>query len=107
LHILTVGAIGGMTVAIMTRASLGHTGRPLTATPATSLIYLALLLSAVTRPLAEIVPDAYHLLLTTSGTLWIVAFALFAGEYGPILAMREPRARAEREAVRTPEGQRP
>ena len=109
LHILTVGAIGGMTVAIMTRASLGHTGRPLTATPVTSLIYLALLLSAVTRPFAEIVPDAYHLLLTTSGTLWIVAFALFAGEYGPILAMREPRARAwaEREAVRTPEGQRP
>ena len=106
-HILTVGAIGGMTVAIMTRASLGHTGRPLSATPVTSLIYLALLLSAVTRPFAEVLPDAYHLLLTSSGTLWIVAFALFVGEYGPILATRDPRARAraERDALRDPAGQ--
>jgi uncharacterized protein involved in response to NO len=109
LHILTVGAIGGMTVAIMTRASLGHTGRPLTATPVTSLVYFALLLSAVTRPFAEVLPDAYHLLLTASGTLWIVAFALFVGEYGPILATRDPRGRArvEREAVRAPVGQQP
>lgn len=49
MHLLTVGAIGGMTVAIMTRASLGHTGRALTASPLTRLCYLALLLAAVIR----------------------------------------------------------
>jgi uncharacterized protein involved in response to NO len=91
LHVLTVGAIGGMTVAIMTRASLGHCGRALTASACTSLIYLALLLSAVIRPFAEVLPEAYHLLLTASGGLWIAAFTGFVGEYGPILTTRRAR----------------
>lgn len=85
LHVLTVGAIGGMTLAIMTRASLGHTGRPLTASPLTCLCYLCLLLSAVIRPFAELIGTQYHLLLSLAGAGWLLAFGLFVLEYGPML----------------------
>lgn len=87
LHLLTVGAIGGMTLAIMTRASLGHTGRPLKASPWTALSYLALVVSAVVRPFAELVPSQYHLLLSLAGAGWLAAFGLFALEYGPMLVV--------------------
>lgn len=85
LHVLTVGAIGGMTLAVMTRASLGHTGRPLKASALTSLAYLALAFSAVLRPFAELIPSQYHVLLSLGGACWLVAFGLFSLEFGPIL----------------------
>jgi uncharacterized protein involved in response to NO len=85
LHILTVGVIGVMTLAIMSRATLGHTGRALTASPITSLSYFALVLATVIRPFAELLPEHYHLVLAVSGTGWIVAFALFVLEYAPML----------------------
>jgi uncharacterized protein involved in response to NO len=74
-----------MTLAVMTRATLAHTGRELTASGWTSLAYLALLISAVTRPFAELLPAHYHLLLAISGSAWILAFGLFLVEYGPML----------------------
>jgi uncharacterized protein involved in response to NO len=85
LHLLTVGVIGNMTFAVMTRASLAHTGRPLTASPTISVAYLVLALSAVIRPFAEVIPAQYHTLLAVSGTAWTLAFGLFIVEYGPIL----------------------
>jgi uncharacterized protein involved in response to NO len=88
LHVLTVGAIGVMTFAIMTRASLGHTGRPLTASLNIAMAYGALIVAAIVRPFAEVFPEAYHLLLTIAGVAWIVAFGLFLAEYGPILLRR-------------------
>jgi uncharacterized protein involved in response to NO len=88
LHVLTVGAIGVMTFAIMTRASLGHTGRPLTASTNIAVAYAALILAAIVRPFAEMFPEAYHLLLAVTGVAWIVAFGLFLAEYGPILVRR-------------------
>lgn len=88
LHVLTVGVIGGMTLAVMTRATRGHTGHPLSASPVTSAAYLALVLAAVIRPFAELVAGHYHLLLGASGVLWIAAFALFVIEYGPMLTHR-------------------
>jgi uncharacterized protein involved in response to NO len=91
LHILTVGGIGASTVAIMTRATRGHTGRPLTASRLTSLCYAAVLVAAVSRPLAEALPQHYHLLLDISGGAWIVTFLLFVGEYGPMLVSRPRR----------------
>ena len=97
LHLLTVGVIGNMTFAVMTRASLAHTGRVVSASAATSLAYLALLVAAVVRPFAEILPDAYHLLLSISGGCWIGAFGLFAIEYGPMLcAGKYSKAQAPR-----------
>ncbi len=95
LHVLTVGAIGGMTLAVMTRASLGHTGRQTTASKVTAISYLALLVAAVTRPFAELLPQHYHLLLEVSGTAWLLAFALFLLEYGPMLLSPRAEARAK------------
>jgi uncharacterized protein involved in response to NO len=90
LHVLTVGAIGNMTFAVMTRASLAHTGRTLTASATTSFAYLALVLSAVLRPFAEIIPSQYHVLLALSGLCWLIAFGLFVIEYGPMLVSQKP-----------------
>ena len=49
-------------------------------------------LAAVIRPLAEIVPEHYHLLLSLSGACWLLAFALFVAEYGPMLWTRKTRS---------------
>lgn len=87
LHVLTVGVIGGMTFAVMTRASLGHMGRVLTASTPTSCAYLALALAAVLRPFAEAIPSQYHALLSLSALCWLAAFGLFVIEYGPMLLL--------------------
>lgn len=84
LHALTTGAIGTMTLAVMTRATLGHTGRPLHAGMWTVALYLAVTISAVARVAAGTVPEFANILLTISGTLWLGAFALFVAVYGPM-----------------------
>ena len=87
---LTVGAIAAMMLAVMTRASRGHTGYPLTASRLTAASYAAIVVSALLRPLAEILPVVAGGLYAVSGSAWIMAFALFCVEYGPIL-MRKRR----------------
>ena len=91
LHVLTVGVIATMMLAVMTRATRGHTGRPLTASRLTVLSYLSLFAAALARPLADICD--LPLLIEASGALWIIAFALFIAEYGPMLlcVRRQPR----------------
>jgi uncharacterized protein involved in response to NO len=88
LHGWTTGAIGTMTLAVMTRASLGHTGRQLTATAATQLIYVAVLTAAVARIISSF-GLAREPLLHLSATAWVIAFAGFVVVYGPLLA--QPR----------------
>jgi uncharacterized protein involved in response to NO len=85
LHLLTVGAIGNMTLAVMTRATMGHTGRPIQASRLTVAAFVAIFVAAAIRPLAELVPDYYFVVLGTSGGAWIVAFLLFCIEFGPML----------------------
>ena len=84
-HALTAGAIGIMTLAVMTRATLGHTGRELAATPATIVIYVAATLSAFARVASGLGLMDGIPLLELSGTLWIFTFLLFAAVYGPML----------------------
>lgn len=96
LHALTTGAIGMMTVAVMTRAILGHTGRPLTAGIGTTLLYLSLLLSAALRVFALITPWDYQLSLSVSGAFWMVAYLLFAVLYGPMLIKQRTDSAAAR-----------
>jgi uncharacterized protein involved in response to NO len=89
LHGWTAGAIGIMTLAVMTRASLGHTGRPLTATRPIQFIYVC----AVIAALARIAAAAYVLrdaMLIVSATAWVAAFGGFCVVYGPMLL--KPRA---------------
>jgi uncharacterized protein involved in response to NO len=86
LHTLTVGGIGTMVMAIMSRAALGHSGRPLTASGALTGAYLLVAAAGLTRAGASILPALHADLLTVSGALWTVAFAVFGVLYWPILS---------------------
>jgi uncharacterized protein involved in response to NO len=97
LHAWSAGAVGLMTLAVMTRASLGHTGRPLTATAPTQLIYVAVLLAALAR-IASAFGWERDLLLSISATAWVMAFAGFAIVYWPLLT--RPRREIARGAAR-------
>jgi uncharacterized protein involved in response to NO len=88
IHALTAGAIGAMTLAVMTRASLGHSGRPLAADRATTAIYLLIHAAALLRVGAAFAETATLPLLWASAAAWIAAFALFAVHYGPLLLAR-------------------
>lgn len=85
LHAWTVGAIGLMTLAVMTRATRGHTGRVLTASTFTVAIYGAMIVATLLRLGAAVAPEAYGIMLEAAGFAWIAAFALFLLEYGPML----------------------
>jgi len=85
LHAWTVGAIGVMTLAVMTRATRGHTGRDITASTTTLAIYGAMIMAALLRIGAGFIPDAYGIMLEAAGAAWIVAFGLFLFEYAPML----------------------
>ena len=83
MHVMMVGGIGGMMLAVMTRATRGHTGRPLTASRLTVAAYVCLFGAALARPAADLCAQPW--LLDLAGGLWIAAFALFVAEYGPML----------------------
>lgn len=85
LHAWTTGAMGLMTLAIMTRATLGHTGRDVTSTPTTVAIYGAMLVAALARIAAPLLPAFYYQMLLTAGIAWFSAFAIFVLTYGPML----------------------
>ena len=86
------GAIATMTLAVMTRASLGHTGHALHASYPTQAIYAAIVLSALSRICAALRPEEAVVLLVLSGALWVAAFAGFGLAYGAILATRRVQA---------------
>ncbi|MGP1394001.1 MAG: NnrS family protein [Inquilinaceae bacterium] len=94
-HLWMAGAIGLMTLAVMTRATLGHTGQALTAGPGTIIIYAALVLSVLARVAAGLWPHLSGPLHTVAGLGWITAFGGFAVVYGPaLLRLPAPRARS-------------
>ena len=90
LHFWLVGAIGLMTVAVMTRATLGHTGRRLTAGRGTLAIYIALLISVVSRLAAGQWPEHAMNLYIVAGLTWIAAYSGFVLFYGPALLQPRP-----------------
>jgi uncharacterized protein involved in response to NO len=85
LHAWTTGAMGIMTLAIMTRATLGHTGREVFSTPATIAIYGAMLVAALARITAPLLPAIYYQALLVAGIAWFLAFGIFLLVYGPML----------------------
>lgn len=90
LHAFTIGAFGTLVLGIMSRASLGHTGRPLTLAPAIAWAYAMLSTAALVRSLGPVLlPQWYGAELMLTGTLWVGGFALFTAIYLPILA--QPR----------------
>ena len=83
IHAWTAGAIGLMTLAVMSRASLGHTGQPLSASGGTQAVYLLALLSALLRMLAGF--DGSMMVMEAAGIAWAAAFFGFVLLYGPLL----------------------
>ncbi|WP_108398578.1 NnrS family protein [Devosia submarina] len=92
LHVMTVGCIGTMTLAVMTRATRGHTGLELHASPITVASYGAMVFAALLRPIAGVLPDAYMALVSLSGAAWIAAFLLYLIEYARPLASKRKYA---------------
>jgi uncharacterized protein involved in response to NO len=86
LHAFTVGLIATMILAVMTRASLGHTGRPLAVSPAITIAYVLLTVGALLRVFGgALVPGAYLLAVTLAGLAWTIAFLIYLVVYTPIL----------------------
>ena len=85
-HALTIGAIGGMTLGMMTRTARGHTGRPLVADRFEVAMFVLIQVAAVARVFGGIAsPGLYMLSIQLSGLLWAAAFGLYAVRYWPVL----------------------
>lgn len=84
-HALTTGAIGTMTLAVMTRATRGHTGRELSADIVTSTIYVLVSVAAMMRVAAAFAFSWSIPLLVGSACLWVAAFTAFVLCYSPML----------------------
>ncbi|MBU2676566.1 MAG: NnrS family protein [Gammaproteobacteria bacterium] len=90
-HALGAGAAGTMIMAVMTRASLGHTGRPLRVSRLIVVAYATLSASIFLRVFgASVLQLQYATTIATAGALWVLAFLLYSGVYTPILT--RPRA---------------
>lgn len=89
LHLLGVGAIGGMTLAVMMRASLAHTGRELQAGPALTLAFLLVAVAALVRVTVPSEPGLWG-----AAALWTAGFTIFAARLAPALIWPNPARRA-------------
>ncbi len=85
IHAWTGGAVGSMTIAVMTRATLGHTGQALSASVSTQAVYAAIVLAALARICAALDPAYSVPLLMIAGIAWAGAFLGFALAYAPLL----------------------
>ena len=95
LHALTVGAIALMILGVMTRVSLGHTGRPLVLPRGVAFAYGLLAAAAVLRVIGPLQSWLdYATTLVASAALWAAAFAVFLWQYGPILCRPRPDGRS-------------
>jgi uncharacterized protein involved in response to NO len=85
-HAFGAGAVATMIIAIMTRASLGHTGRRLIAPQPVVLAYILLTVAAFLRVFGSLIATPHYLeILQVAGLAWIGAFSLFVAVYAPIL----------------------
>jgi uncharacterized protein involved in response to NO len=85
IHAWMVGGAGIMTLAVMTRATLGHTGQPLNASYVTQAIYLAIVIAALARICAVLHSAQSDILLHIAGFAWVIAFFGYALVFGPLL----------------------
>lgn len=90
IHAWTAGAMGILTLAVMSRASLGHTGRALVASPALQAVYAAALTAVLARIGAVLLADPGGVLLVVAALAWAAAFLGFAFIYAPTLCLARP-----------------
>jgi uncharacterized protein involved in response to NO len=90
-HALTAGAIGTLTLGMMTRTARGHTAQPLRADRWDTIAYVTVLAAAVVRVFVPMLaPSAIVVAALVSGVLWSAAFAIYVWRYAPLLI--RPRA---------------
>ena len=85
LHCVTVGGIGLLTLGMMTRTALGHTGRMLTLPKSQVVAYVLLLIATLLRLMAALSTSLYHAGIHGASVCFALAFGLFAWQYGPWL----------------------
>ncbi len=86
IHALTVGAIGGLTLGMMTRTARGHTARPLAADGYELTCFLLVQAAAAVRVFGGMASSSLYLpSIQVSGVLWAAAFGLYAVRYWPVL----------------------
>lgn len=88
LHALTVGGMGTMILAVMTRASLGHTKRELVAGRGTIVAYVLIMAAALARVTAPLYGNGFLLAVEIAAGAWIAAYALFVALYLPLYGRR-------------------
>ena len=85
-HLLTVGGMGGLILAMISRVSLGHTGRALSPPKAMTFAYIFITVAALVRAFGPwILPEKTLLFIDISGTFWLLAFGIFVVTYAPML----------------------
>jgi uncharacterized protein involved in response to NO len=85
-HLLTIGGMGGLILAMISRVSLGHTGRPLTPPKLMSVAFILISISAMVRAFGPILlPAKTMIFIDISAFCWIGAFLIFVINYGPML----------------------
>ena len=96
LHLLVIGFFAAMTLGMVSRVTLGHSGRPLVADGVTWSCYLGVLAAGLLRVLAELplAPSARSYLLVATGLVWLAAFGVWAWRYVPMYL--SPRVDARR-----------
>jgi uncharacterized protein involved in response to NO len=86
LHALTAGAIGALTLGMMTRVGLGHTGRMLAVPRTLAAAFLLVILGALLRVVAAWLPARVYLeAMVTAGLLWTLGFVIFLVVHAPVL----------------------
>ncbi|MEI6858263.1 MAG: NnrS family protein [Shewanella sp.] len=87
LHLIAIGTLAGICLSMISRVSLGHTGRNIYQGPKMSVAFICITLAAMCRALMPILlPEYYQVWLWVSASLWFVAFSLFVWHYLPILS---------------------
>jgi len=90
-HVFTIGGLGVMVLGMMSRITLGHTGRPLDISFAITFAYFMIILSLLSRVIPPLLlPDFYQIGLAIAGVSWIAAWALYLIIYTPILLSPRP-----------------
>ncbi|MDE3175373.1 MAG: NnrS family protein [Pseudomonadota bacterium] len=87
-HVWAIGAVGMMTMAMMTRATLGHSGRPLVASKVTIAAYCSIVAAVLARLAMALWPAAAAPAMHVAACFWVAGFALFLYAYAPLLTRR-------------------
>jgi uncharacterized protein involved in response to NO len=99
IHAWMAGAAGVMTLAVMSRATLGHTGQKLTASASTQAVYAAAIVAVLARICAAIEPTYSVRFLHLAAFAWAAAFIGFAICFGPVLVSYDKRRQKKKESV--------